>query len=352
MTNRIKYLGAGIMALVLVIAVLFYNKSQMAAKAKNEAMTAVPVSTTIVKKQKMQDTRSFVGVIAANNDVPIISETQGKVTAVLADVGRFVAAGTELIQVDDELKKAALATAEVNYEKAKNDLGRFESLQKDSAVTAQQLEGARLGYKSAEAQFIVARREYGDTKISSPIAGIVSARMVDVGSYVQRGTPVANVVDVSVMKVKIGIPEEDVFHLKVGDVAEVSSDVYPGILLKGSIRTISAKADEAHTYPIEVALPNLKEYPLKAGMFGRVSFAVLAGGESIMIPRVALVGSAKNPQVFVVRNGQAELRSLTIGAETGTALEIRSGISEGETIIINGQNNVKAGGMVTVTHEE
>jgi RND family efflux transporter MFP subunit len=352
MTNRVKYLGVGIAVLILILAILFYNKAQMAAKAKNDVMTAVPVSTTIVKKQQLHDTRSFVGVIAANNDVPIISETQGKVTAVLSEVGRFVQAGAGLIQVDDELKKAALAAAEVNFEKARNDLGRFESLQKDSAVTAQQMEGVRLAFKSAEAQYIVARREHNDTKISSPIAGIVSARMVDVGSYVQRGTPVANVVDISVMKVKIGVPEEDVFHLKTGDVALVTSDVYPGAVIKGTIRTVSAKADEAHSYPVEVTLPNTKEFPLKAGMFGRISFEALHGGEAILIPRVALIGSTKNPQVFVVQSGQAQLRTLTIGSEAGSAVEVRSGLAEGETIIINGQNNVKAGGMVTIAHEE
>ncbi|HUN67088.1 MAG TPA: efflux RND transporter periplasmic adaptor subunit [Bacteroidota bacterium] len=352
MNNRTKYLGTGLVTLVLIIAVLFYNKSRMAAEAKNDVITTVPVSVTVVKQRPLHDVRAFTGTIAANNDVAIISETQGKVTAVLADVGDVKSAGAGLVQVDSELKKAAMEAAEVSFAKAKNDRDRYESLQKDSAVTAQQLEGARLAYKSAEAQLVIARREYNDTRISTPIDGVVSARLVDVGSYVQRGTPVANVVDVSKMKVKVGVPEEDVFYIRNGDAAEVTTDVYPGVILRGTVLNISDKADEAHTYAVEVKLPNTREHPLKAGMFGRVSFPSRTDRKAVVIPRGALLGSTRNPQVFVVVNGRADQRTLVLGQMTGDEVEVLTGLSEGETIIINGQNNVQQGASVTVVHQE
>ena len=146
----------------------------------------------------------------------VISETIGKVTAVKADVGDHVNAGSVLVVVDDELKLAGFKAAEVNYEKAKKDLERYEALNKSKAVTDNEIEAARLGCKGAEAQYLVARRQYNDTRISSPIAGIVTSRLVDRGSMVQPGMPIANVVDISKLKVAVNVAEKDVFKLKPG----------------------------------------------------------------------------------------------------------------------------------------
>ena len=344
--TKISLLALGILA--AIVAVLFYNKSRMAAESKNDLLTSVPVSVVTAGKEHISNDRSLVGTITANNDVPIVSETQGKVTGVSAEVGQVVRAGATLIRIDDELKKAALASAEINNEKASKDLERFESLSKENAATEQQLEGARLAAKSAEAQYIVARRQYNDTRIASPIAGVVTARLVDIGSYVQSGNVVANVVDISRLKVRVNVAEADVFRLKTGDKVQVATDVYPGVMFDGKIATIGSKADEAHTYPVEVHIPNTAKHPLKAGMFGRVIFTTADPDEVVAIPREALVGSTKDAQVFVVDGGVAHLRNLVLGGEFGTKLVVLAGIAAGETIVVNGQNNLRDNFAVTV----
>lgn len=352
MNKRIDVIVIGSVAVALIIAVLLYNKSRMEARAKNEIATPVPVTVTKVTRRTVHDDQQLVGIISANNDVQVISETQGRIVAVSAEVGQYKSAGSVLMQVDDEMKKAGFATAEVNYEKLKKDLQRYERLQKDSAVSDQQLENARLASKAAEAQYVVARREYNDTRITTPITGIVTSRPVDVGAYVQRGTLIANVVDLSRLKVKVNIAENEVFTLRVGDPAAISTDVYPGVTFQGKVQTISSKADDAHTYAVEVVLPNSKNHPLKVGMFGRVLFQKLGRGEVVVIPRVALVGSVKSPRVFVVQNSKAFLRDLTLGPEVGNYLTILGGVLEGETIIVTGQNNVKDSSMVSVIDQE
>src|SRR5690606_8306756 len=112
--------------------------------------------------------------------------------------------------------------------------------------------------------------------------------------------------------------------------------------------TISAKADEAHTYPVEIALANNSAHPLRAGMFGRVNFEAVRRESAVVIPREALVGSIRKPQVYVVNGDKAELRDLIIGMETGTDLEILQGLSGGETIVVNGQNNLKNGVAIAI----
>lgn len=332
----------------ITIAVLLNNKARMQAKSKTEEIKFFPVTLVQVNKQKLSETLSLTGTISANNDVAVASEVQGRITKVFARVGDFVQAGSVLIQLDDELKKASFVAAEVNYEKTRKDLERFEAVYKDGSVSDAQLEGARLAYKSAEAQYIIAKRQYNDTRIKTPISGIVTARPVDIGMMVQNNNVIANVVDISKLKVKINVGERDAFKLRAGDNVEVTTDVYPGVKFQGKIETISAKADEGHTYPIEVSLANSTQHPLKAGMFGRVSFLSVREGESLSIPRQALIGSTKNPQVFIVEQGVAKLRPIVIGSEYGTSIEVLSGLRLGEEVVVSGQNNLKDNVTVTV----
>jgi len=346
--NRRNLIGLLILAGLVVVAVLLYNRSRMQASAQDDMLTSVPVTVAPVTRQHLTQNRSIVGTIAANNDVAIVSETQGKVTGVLAEVGQYRTAGTVLIQVDDELKKAALESAETNFEKAKKDVDRFGALLKDRAATDQQAEGARLAMKAAESQYVTARREFNDTKIATPISGVVTARQVDVGTYVQRGTVVANVVDISRLKVKLSVAEREVFRLRVGDKVEVTTDVYPGTVFPGEVHTVSAKGDEAHTYPVEIVLENAKSHPLKAGMFATVRFADPSGGDMLAVPREALIGSTKNPQVYVLSQGIAHLRDIVIGSEYGSLLEVLSGLQERDTVVIGGQNNLKDNATVKI----
>ncbi len=346
-----KKLMAGLITIAvfgLIVFTLFSNKAKMEAKARGSNFTSYPVSVVSLTKQELSKNLSQVGVIAANNDVAIVAETQGKAIAVLAKVGSFVPAGSAIVQVDNELQKAQYLAAESNYEKAQKDFERFQLLHKDDLISDTQFESARLAFKAAEAECIAAKRQYKNSTITTPISGIITARPVDVGSMISPGMPVANVVDITKLKVKLNITEQDVFKLKVGDAVEVETDVYPGIKFSGKIESISVKGDEAHTYPVEISIPNNKEHPLKAGMFGRVYFNTGSAENVLAIPREAIVGSVKEPQVYVVENGAAKLRDIVVGSEFGTNLVVLQGLKEGEEVVINGQVNLKDNVEVTV----
>jgi RND family efflux transporter MFP subunit len=349
--TKLKIVIIAVVGLGAIIAVLFYNKSRTGAGLRSDILKDVPVNVATVRKQPLQEELSLVGTIGANNDVNVVSETQGKVTSVRVKIGDYVNARAILVQIDDELKQANLAAAEVNYEKTKKDYERYQSLLKKSTITQSQLDGARLAFKSAESQYTVARRQVTDTRIAAPISGYVTARPVDVGAMVQPGTSVANIVDISTLKVRLNVAEKDAFKLKAGDRVEVTTEVYPGVTFDGKISSVSAKGDEAHTYPVEVVIPNSKQHPLKAGMFGRISFTSMATMDVVTIPREALVGSIKDPQVFVVNGNLARLRPIIVGGVAGMSLGVTRGLTEGERVVVNGQNNLKDSTTVTVVGE-
>lgn len=338
-----KAIVSVIVVLAIIVAVLFMNKRKMSATTAGGIKDVYYVSVEKVVKKDLSETLNMVGNITANNDVNIIAEAAGKITAVFTKVGDYKQAGSVLFQVDDELKKAAFMSAEANYEKASKDYERFQILYQQKSVTDSQLDQAKLGAAIAEAQYVIAKRQLNDTQIKTPISGYVTARYVDLGTMVQgapQPTLVANVVDINRLKVKLNLAERDAFLIKVRDQVSVSVDVYPGVIFRGRIESISSKGDDAHTYPVEISINNESAHPLKAGMFARVEFTSLRDRAAIVIPRESLVGSIKEPQVFIVENGIAKLRNLTVGNQSGIFVQILHGLIEGETIVVNGQNNL------------
>ncbi|MGE5351957.1 MAG: efflux RND transporter periplasmic adaptor subunit [Acidobacteriota bacterium] len=333
----------------VIIAVLFMNKASRESQVEKSLTTdKITVSVEQAKIEAISDALSIIGTIQSYNDVMVISETQGRTLKVFIKTGDFVKEGAVIAQVDDELKKAAYTTAKVNFEKAKKDLERMEALFKEKNISDSDLENARLGASAAEAQFIAAQRTLNDTKIKAPISGIVADKFINPGTMVGPGTPVANIIDISKLKVRVNVPERDVFRLKTGENVTLTTDVYPGTEMKGRIETISSKSDNAHTYPVEIVLVNNSRTPLKAGMFAQVTFTSITGRQALAIQRGAIVTSIKNPKIYVVENGVAKLRDIIAGKETNRRVEVLGGLRPGDNVVISGQNNLSDNARVTI----
>ncbi|MEI7484102.1 MAG: efflux RND transporter periplasmic adaptor subunit [Ignavibacteriota bacterium] len=342
-----------VIAVILIIGItgiLLMNKSKREEKLKKvEIQTTVPVFTAKVTEEKVTDTLSLVGTTAPFNEVVVSAETAGRVIGLYFDVGSNVGKGKMLIKLDDEVKRATLENAEANFEKAKKDYERFERLLETKSITEVQYESAKLTYKQTESALKIAQRQLKDSKIICPLSGVVISKSVELGTYLNTGNPVATVVNIDRLKVKVYVPELEAFKLKEGDAVELTTEVYPGTVFNGKITTINAKADDAHSYLVEITVNNNKSYPLRAGLFARVSFKTLETISAIVIPRAALIGSIKEAKVFVVENNVARLRKIVVGSEFGNRMEVVEGLSVGETVVVNGQVNLRDSVAVTIT---
>lgn len=340
--KKLLIIAAVLIVVVGMFAIMFMNKAKNQAKAKSTQIENIfPVNVAIANFESMNEDLSYVGTTYAKSEVNVVAEVAGRVVAVNVNVGDRISAGKEIARLDDELKKAAVAAAEANYEKTKSDLDRYTKLLKEKSVNEVQFEQAKLAFANAENQLIIAKRQFSDTKIKSPISGVVTTKMVEVGTYLNVANPVVNIVDISSLKIKVNVPESDVFKIKVGDIAELETDVYPNVKFSGKISNINAKGDEAHTFLVEINIPNNTKNELKAGMFLRARFNSMKKENALTIPRIALVGGMREPKVYVVDNGKAKLRNITIGAESSGKIEVLQGINQGEQVIINGQINLK-----------
>jgi RND family efflux transporter MFP subunit len=342
------------LALALLAGGIFYvlagNKKKLEEKIEKPIVVdQIPVKTAVAIKKPLTQHLTLLGTVVPHNDVMVMSETQGRVVAIYKEKGDAVRKGEIIADVDRELKDANLSAVEAQLEKARTDLKRLEELLKQDIGTASQVEAARLQVKTLESQLVVARRQVSDSRIAAPIGGILYERQINMGTMLAPGTPVGQIVDMSILKLTVSVPEADVFKLKVGDRVSISCDVYPEAKLSGKVRMIAPKGDISHNFPVEIWLDNNPAYPLKAGVFARAHFVSLPKRESILIPREALTGSIKEPQVFVVENGIARLVSVSVGGDEGNLIEIASGIQENQEVVVNGQINLKDGVKVAPT---
>lgn len=333
-----------IVCLLLVVlgAIRLVSNYKKISQKKNAAAISSVVSVDIfdVKKMDMDKALSLVGTLNAYQQLDLASESQGRITSLNCEVGQSKGKGSVIATIDDKVKLLSVESAKITLNKATKDLARIETLFKGNTSSQQELDNARTAYESAVVQLQQAEKQLAYTRVTSSINGTIVKKLVEVGSYVNIGSPIASIVDVSRFRVKLNISEVQINEFKLGMIPEITTTVYPGAVFHGKVTFISPQSDEAHNYPVEIEMPNNSKTPLKAGMFVNVKMKSSLPANSIYIPREALVGSIQDSKVYVVRNNRAKLQKIVVGKQSEGYLQIVSGIQEGDQIVINGLVNL------------
>ena len=363
--HRTIAIAAAILAGVVIVAgVMATTADSSRADAAKITARPVAVEVTAVQPSTLTETVDAIGTVAAMHDVVVSSETAGRITRIDVNVGDQVRRGQTLVQVDDELKaiaveqaKAQLIAAETNYDKAERDFRRAEKLFAAGDIADVEIEAMRLAYHSAEAQqktavtgLKLAQRQLEDTRIKAPIAGIVASRRVEAGEMVTVGKEVANIVDISKIKVKVSIPEEQIGMIQRRQPTELRVDTRPDDVFRGEVWTIGSKVESptGHSYPVEVVVDNKGVNALRVGMFARVEITLNSVQNALTISKESLVGDEHAPAVFVVENDVAKLRPVTLGIRSGDLYQVVGGLKEGDRVVSFGQKGLKDGAAVHV----
>lgn len=326
------------------------NKKVMEEKAAiAETKTVVfPVTTVHAKSQLLNQLIEVNGVFNPNHSLNFLSEQAGRIVQVSIREGQTVSKGQQIAKMDDEQLLIDLELAHATLDKAKADLAKFEGMLAGNAATKQQLEDIKMQVKSAEARLSTLKRQLRATKIVSPIAGVVNKLSLEVGSFVSPGASVAEILDISSLKMKASLLDRDVIRFKVGQSITVKPDLYPTSPRNGKITYIASKADASRNYGVEIELANSAKEPLKAGMTGVVAFEMSDERQALMLPIQCIVGGLQNPQVYVVQNSLAVKRSIQTGYIQGDFVEVLGGITEKDVIVRTGQLNIADGSKVEI----
>jgi len=311
-----------------------------------EANIAVTVASTEMKETNGD--LDLVGTAQASKEVNVASESAGKIVQVNFKMGDFVSKGKVLARIDDTYKRLAYDNAKLSYNKCKEDLARYEALRKGDAVSDTQLRDIRLAYENAAIQLENAKKQWDDTKITAPFSGYITTQNTELGAYVNAGTVIAGIADISELKVVLDVSETNAYALHPGQQINVTTDIHPNADYKGKISNISPKASASHTYPVEVLIANTGKDKLKAGTYVNVSVNMGRNGKALMIPRDAIVSSVKDPSVYVVNGNTVKLVKITTGRSFNSNLEVLAGLGAGDKVVTNGQINLSEGSKVSV----
>lgn len=343
-----------IVGIVAVIGLFAYILNSN--KEKNEAETAVVSQKNNAVTVRIDTVKTEVpnldyianGNFAPSQELSFPAENSGRVVRVLVDEGSVVRKGQVLAVIKGDQLSVELTNAQAAYNTAVADRQRYENAFQTGGVTKQQVDQAKLNVANAKARLDQARISFGDATIKASINGIVNKRYIEPGSVVSPGTNLFDLVDVSTLKLKVTVTEQQVATLKVGTSVKVKASVFPDKEYTGKVTFIAPKADESLNFPVEIEIANNPNNELKAGMYGSAIFS--AGGakqQPIMaISRKAFVGGVGNNQVFVVKDSMAQLVKVVAGRIMGEEVEVLSGLKEGEIVVVSGQINLQNGTKV------
>ena len=348
---KTKIIITGVVTLLLSAMVwkLYANKQEI--NDRKEVKTteeAVSVTVATAKLKETSGTLQLVGTAEPSREVMVASEASGKIVQMNFKMGDFVTQGTVLAKVDDTYKRLAFENAQINYNKFKEDYERYQVLRQGDAVSETQLRDMRIGYENAAIQLENAKKQLDDTKITAPFSGYITSKNTELGAFVGVGTPIAGIADISQLKVQLAVSESDIYQLRAGMEAFVTTDVLPNTNFKANISSIGQKGNSAHSYPVEIMIANDSKNPLKAGTYVNVSVNAGKTGNTLMIPRDAIVSSVKEPSVYIVKNGIVQLTKITTGRQYNAYIEVLTGLNDGEQVVTNGQINLSDGAKVAV----
>lgn len=307
-----------------------------------------PVQVATVKQEQMDGAFTATGTFAPSKQIIVVTEVAGKITQLNATEGQYVQAGQLLARIDHATLEADQQSAEANLQKLKTDKARYERLVQSGGVTQAQLDDINLNYVNAEARLISAKKKLNDTYIKAPFSGYINKRYLEQGAYAGAGKELFEIVETSTLKMNVSVTERQVLAIAEAKEIKVTADVYPGVTYPAKIKFISAKADANMNFPVELEITNIKDKPLRAGMYGRASFNTPAGRSSMVVPRAALIGSVNDAQVFVVAGDSVILKNIVAGAQYADAVEVVEGLTAGDQVVTNGQINLMNGTKVTV----
>ncbi|MQY53451.1 MAG: efflux RND transporter periplasmic adaptor subunit [Firmicutes bacterium] len=293
-----------IIVIVLIIGIgyrVITRKENVDKKMRDVGEGLVPVAIQEVKSGDLELILSFVGDIKGEDQVTVYSEATGRLSRYLVEEGNWVKKDQVIALVD-------------------------------RAVTGMEFEEAR---------------------VKSPLSGTVGRLYLDKGSTIGLETPVALIARMDRVKVEFSIPEKDMVKVSKGQQARVRVDAYPDRTFNGKVTRLSPVVDPiTRSAYAEVTLSN-PDHKLKPGMFAEIDIVVVSSKGAVVIPKEAILEdlNSKSSFVFVVEGGSAVRRSVEKGISQQGLVEVKSGLSFGEKMIITGQHYLEDGDRVEVVQE-
>ncbi len=324
------------------------------AAALRDAPAPTPVRVVPAETGPVAVHLSTTSAVEAERTAEVFSETSGVVTELLAREGQRVGKGDVLARVDARERRLALEQAELRLQRADAELTRQQRAFEQDLVAEHDYEKARFDRDLAASERETARLALERTEIRAPFAGTVTEVMAVAGARLEPAQRLLTLADFNTLITRLYIPERDVVGLTPGQPAVVRPESDPGQKgLRGAVREISPVVDRATgTVKVTVAIPGDGASVVRPGSFARVTIETGVRENAVLTPKRAVLRGNGGSHLFVVENGRAVRREVTVGAEmegpAGAVLEVAGGLEAGEQVVVAGQGSLAPGAPVEV----
>jgi membrane fusion protein (multidrug efflux system) len=319
-----------------------------AGAAAKGASTGVPVKIGTVRTGTISEEISAVGTLLANESVMIRPERDGRITAIHFTEGQLVRKGEKLVSLDTAEIEAQLAAATSEMSLNRSRLKRAEELHEKKFISAQALDDAREALNQSTARHAEVKARLEKSAVIAPFEGVAGLRQVSPGAYAKAGQDVARLEGIGTLKLDFRVPENYLGKIRTGQEVQVRMDAFGAETFRGEIYAIEPSVDEqTRTVLLRARVPN-PGVRLKPGMFARVILVLETRENALIVPEQALVPQGAERFVFRLADGKAVMAKIELGLRRPGEVEIRSGLTAGETIIVDGQLRLRDGAPVTV----
>jgi membrane fusion protein (multidrug efflux system) len=297
----------------------------------------MPVEVVVALSDTAVDAIAATGQIEAVQSIQLRPEVEGRIVDILVREGQYVARGAPLFKVDDAELKAQVAQAEAERDLARRALERTKQLIAENASSTSDLERADATARGADAAYELLKTRLDRTVVRAPFAGVAGRRLVSLGTYVNNQTGLIALQTVSPQYAVFQVPERYADRLRRGQLVSFQVAALPGKNFSGEVVFVDPVIElPARTILIKAQVPN-PEGRLQAGMFIEARLATNIRPSAVIVPEDALVPLQEGTYVWVVKDGKADRRQVSVGVRTpGWAEIVGGGIEAGDQVIVAG----------------
>ena len=322
---------------VLIVLAAACNKAKSAAPGEGGGPPGMPVEVVVAIRDTVVDAIQATGQIEAVQSVQLRPEVDGRIVEILVREGQNVAAGTGLFKVDDAELKSEVARAEADRDVAQRALERTKQLMAQNASSQSDLERADAGYRAAQASYDLLKTRLDRSVVRAPFGGVVGRRLVSIGTSVNSQTPLISLQSVNPQQAVFQVPERYAERLHRGQLVSFQVAALPGKNFSGEVVFVDPVVElPARTILIKARVPN-PERQLQAGMFIEARLATEIRPSAVIVPEDAIVPLQGATYVWVVKDGKADRRQVSVGVRTPGWVEIvGGGVEAGDQVIVAG----------------
>lgn len=311
------------------------SKQENPAEAKKADAKLVKVQP--VQTKKLVEKLQLPGTLRAENVANILATVEGKISRLLVREGDQVQANAVVAMISSLVREDIINSARLLVQAKQEALAKNP----DNFDLKKELEQAQQDYQFATQQ-------YKEIPVTSPIAGVVSQRWVDLGDMVPAKAKLFEIQSRGKLLVDVPVSELDIRKLKLGQTAEIYADACPEKVFTGSVQRIYPQVDaKTRNGLVEIRLadpcPNLK-----SGMFVRTTFVTRTLDNAIAIPIAAVIERPQKKVCFIAEEGKTKEVVIKTGLETEGWVQILEGLTSGDKLIVEGQEQLKNGSAVKI----